>query len=172
VADYDWVRVVGEERCPECGLTASKVAPAELPARFADEARAWAQLLRETDARALRRRPTSDVWSPLEYAAHARDVMAVFTGRIERARHESHPTFGWWDHEAAVIEEDYNGQDPAAVAVGIELNADRIGGALAAVPADGWNRTGERRDGEVFTVAGLGRFALHEVHHHRRDAGG
>ena len=112
------------------------------------------------------------MWSPLEYAAHARDVLEVFTGRIDRVLNESHPTFGWWDHDAAVLEEDYNGQQPTAVAEGIRVNADRMAAALAAVPADGWTRTGQRRDGEVFTVAGLGRFALHEVHHHRLDAGG
>jgi len=172
VADRDWVRVVAVERCPECGLAASEIGTAELASRFADEAGAWGRLLGGTEPGVLRGRPVPEVWSPLEYAAHTRDVLGVFAGRIDRVLNESHPRFGWWDHDAAVLEEDYNGQDPAAVAEAIGVNAARMAAALGAVPADGWNRTGERRDGEVFTVAGLGRFALHEVHHHRHDAGG
>jgi hypothetical protein len=172
VADRDWVRVVAAERCPECGLAASEIGTAELASRFADEAGAWGRLLGGAGPEVLRGRPSTAVWSPLEYAAHVRDVMREFAGRIDRVLHESHPRFGWWDHEAAVLEEDYNGQDPAAVAEGIRANAALMAAALAAAPPDGWSRTGERRDGEVFTAAGLGRFALHEVHHHRRDAGG
>jgi 8-oxo-dGTP pyrophosphatase MutT (NUDIX family) len=49
--------------------------------------------------------------------------------------------------------------------------AARLGEVLDALPEPAWARSGIRRSGERFTVAGLGRFALHESHHHLADAG-
>ena len=38
------------------------------------------------------------------------------------------------------------------------------------VEGDEWDRAGTRGDGARMTVAGIGRFTLHEVVHHRGDA--
>ena len=54
---------------------------------------------------------------------------------------------------------------------GIQREAECTKRVLAAVPDDAWDRTGTRRDGEVFTVLGAGRFALHEGTHHLLDIG-
>ena len=35
----------------------------------------------------------------------------------------------------------------------------------------GWSREGVRRSGELFTILGVGRFVLHEGHHHLLDVG-
>ena len=170
VDDHDWVTVVAGERCGQCGLMASTLGTEELGGLFAGEGKAWARLLTGTDSAVLRRRRTPEVWSALEYGAHARDVLVVFTDRIGLTLSRDEPTFGWWDHEAAVVDERYNEQDPAAVAAAVEAAAVAMGATLAAVEGPAWTRTGTRRDGETFTVAGLARFALHEVHHHRIDA--
>jgi hypothetical protein len=169
VSERDWT-VVQRERCNECGLDASVIPVRQLPDAVRSVARRWRLFLATTRPDALRRRPRADHWSALEYAAHTRDVLSVFTERVELALGADNPHFGWWDHEAAAVDERYNEQDPAAVAAVLESNADLFATVLAAVPDDGWDRAGVRRSGEHFTVAGLARFALHEAHHHLQDA--
>jgi hypothetical protein len=97
-------------------------------------------------------------------------VLAVFTERAGSALIESHPRWGWWDHDASVVDERYNEQDPAVVAVALRTNAHALATLLEPLDDAQRARTGERRDGEVFSVEGLGRFALHEVEHHLGDA--
>jgi hypothetical protein len=169
VTEREWT-AVQRERCDECGLDASVIPVRQLPDAVRSIARRWRLFLAATRVDALRRRPRADHWSALEYAAHTRDVLRVFTERVELALAANDPQFGWWDHEAAAVAERYNEQDPVAVAAVLEANADLFATVLAAVPADGWDRHGVRRPGEDFTVAGLARFALHEAHHHLQDA--
>jgi hypothetical protein len=169
VVEHDWTRVQ-TERCDECGLDASAFAMRHLPDALRSVARRWRLFLLTTPDKALRRRPRSDHWSALEYAAHTRDVLRVFAARVELALHADDPDFGWWDHEAAVLDEAYNEQDVEAVVASLESNADLFATILAAVPHTGWSRTGRRRGDETFTVAGLARLALHEAHHHLQDA--
>src|SRR5581483_7685608 len=133
---------------------------ADLPAAVAGLGRRYqaplTRLLPGEDESILVARPLPGVWSALAYACHVRDVLAVFDGRIGRMLTEDNPDFGWWDHEAAVEADAYEKQAPAG---------------LAAAPDGGWDRTGVRRDGEIFTVLGTGRFVLHEGTHHLLDIG-
>lgn len=163
------------ERCPECAFDPNAFGPAELPGAVAGLARRYqAPLTRflagETEA-ILVTRPAPDVWSALAYACHVRDVLSVFDGRIARMLVEEAPELGWWDHEAAVEADGYEKQPPAEVAAAIAANAAALSATLAAVPDGGWDRTGTRRDGELFTVLGTARFALHEGTHHLLDVG-
>jgi hypothetical protein len=167
--ERDWT-VVQHARCDECGLDAPSVPTRQLPDAIRSVARRWRLFLATTSKDALRRRPRADHWSALEYAAHTRDVLGIFSERVELALGADNPQFGWWDHDAAVVDERYNEQDPAAISAVLESNADLLAAVLAAVPSSGWERTGVRRAGEHFTVAGLARFALHEAHHHLQDA--
>jgi hypothetical protein len=100
-----------------------------------------------------------------------RDVLSVFDARIGRMLTEEAPELGWWDHEGAVEADAYEQQVPAEVAGAIATNASALSSTLAAVPEDGWDRTGTRRDGELFTVVGAARFTLHEGTHHLLDIG-
>ncbi|MGH9005322.1 MAG: DinB family protein, partial [Acidimicrobiia bacterium] len=52
----------------------------------------------------------------------------------------------------------------------LEANAAGLAATLSGVSEKEWQRTG-RRTGDVFTVLGAGRFALHEGHHHLLDMG-
>jgi len=171
VAERDWVKVVAEQVCEQCGYAGSTVAPEALADGLRAEADGWADLLGATPDDQLRVRD-GDTWSALEYAAHTRDTLAVFAGRVGRMLEEDDPQLGWWDHEAAAVDERYNEQDPAAVGLALVANAEALALALEGVDAAAWHRTGMRRAGERFTVEGLGRFALHEARHHRVDAEG
>jgi hypothetical protein len=163
------------ERCPECAFDPNAFGPAELPAAVAGLGRRYqaplTRFLPGEDGSILLTRPSPDVWSALAYACHVRDVLSIFDGRIGRMLVEDAPELGWWDHEAAVEADAYEKQAPAEVAAAIGVNAAALSAALGAVPDDGWDRTGTRRDGELFTVLGAARFALHEGTHHLLDIG-
>ncbi len=168
----DWQR----EICEECQFDPSAFAPADL----ADQIERLGTRYRAPLSRGLpgedlgalvRRRPQPDVWSALECACHVRDVLALFVVRTGQTLAEDNPTYTWWDHDAAVDDDRYNEQGPSAVVDDLAANASAYAAALRSVPDDAWDRTGERRDGVVFTVAGLGRFALHEGSHHLLDIG-
>jgi hypothetical protein len=166
--EQDWTDVV-RTACPDCGLDPAAVPVDELAFELGRVADAWSALLVGTDDDALRTRPAPTVWSPLEYACHVRDVYSLFAQRILTTLREDEPDLGWWDHEAAVVEDAYNEQDVRAVADDLRRNAEVLAAALARVDG-GWERRAVRRGTEVFTVAGLARFALHEGGHHLADA--
>lgn len=169
--ERDWFRVVAEERCDECGMRASDFARAELGPAILGESLQWGDLLaRSGGVEGCRERPSALAWSALEYGAHVRDVLALFGRRVAQAKVEHEPEFGWWDHEAAALDEGYNDQDPATVVLALRTNAEQLVAELAHLDDAGWQRAGTRRRGERFTVEGLARFALHEAHHHRIDA--
>lgn len=163
------------DRCAECAFDPAGVSPTELPEKIAGLGRRYtAPLTRllpgETDA-VLRAHPVPGTWSGLAYACHVRDVLSLFDARIGRMLAEDNPDLGWWDHEGAVERDGYDAQEPSAVAAAVSANAVALAGTLAAVPVEGWERTGVRRAGEVFTVLGAGRFTLHEGSHHLLDIG-
>lgn len=163
------------ERCAECAFDPNDYGPGDLPAAVAALGRRYraplTRLLPGEDADILRAHPIEGTWSALSYTCHVRDALALFDVRIRRMLAEDNPSLGWWDHEAAVEADAYDAQDPAEVAAALDANAAALAATLAEVPAGGWERTGVRHQGEVFTVLGAGRFALHEGHHHLLDMG-
>ncbi|MEJ7583021.1 MAG: DinB family protein [Acidimicrobiales bacterium] len=170
-----WVRVQFET-CEECGFDPAEVGPGDLPGAIRALERRYriplTRFLPGEDADVVvRARPSADTWSALEYACHVRDVLGVFDQRVTLALTEADPVLGWWDHEAAAVEEAYNAQDPVQVVDALARRAEALAVIFEAVPGDGWKRSATRRDGEVFTVAGMGRFALHEGSHHLLDIG-
>jgi hypothetical protein len=174
VEGRDWFAVVAEGGpCPDCGLDALVVARVDLGPSLLAEARSWEDELADlaADDAAVRRRPRPETWSAVEYAAHVGDVLRIFAGRVRRCRFEDRPELGWWDHEAAAVEERYNDRPIADVRSAIADGAVALALALPRLDdPDSWERSGIRRGGERFTVDGLTRFALHESVHHRLDA--
>lgn len=169
-AEQDWVRVVERERCVECELAAATITRAELAPELRRGASAWASLLQAVPAERLRARPARTRWSALEYGGHVRGVLEVFAQRVDRMANEVDPDLGWWDHEGAVADQQYQAAVPAELASGIVDAADGLADRLDRLDAAGWSRHGRRRPDEHFTVEGLARFALHEVVHHLHDA--
>ena len=73
----DWTRSQFEA-CPDCGHDSSAVADAAMPRALTDAAAAFGSFLATAPIADLRRWTRPGVWSPLEYACHTRDVIAVF----------------------------------------------------------------------------------------------
>jgi len=161
----DWTWTSGRE-CPECGFDASAIDRLSVPARVRENATAWAGVLAGTN---LRDRPDAQTWSPLEYAAHVRDVHRIYAERLARFLVEDNPTFVNWDQDEAAIADRYNDQDPAAVAAELTEAAEVAASGFEGVPVDAWNRTAERSDGATFTLDSFARYYLHDVVHHLWD---
>lgn len=163
----DWTWTI-ERACPDCGFAAPEVTDRQVPGLLAAFARPWPGRLAEADART---RPAATTWSPLEYAAHVRDVCRLFDQRTELMLGHDDPGFADWDQGAAAVEGDYLGQDPATVAAEVVTVAAAWASRCAALSPEQWERTGVRGDGVRLSVRTLSRYGLHEMAHHLWDAG-
>ena len=76
----DWTWVL-ERPCAECGFDPAAQGLADLPRLVHDTAMTWSDVLAGSD---VGDRPAPDVWSPLEYGCHVRDVHVLFAQRLRR----------------------------------------------------------------------------------------
>lgn len=162
--DWSWVM---DRPCPECGFAAATLDPLAIGGAVRASLSRWHEVLGRPDAG---RRPEPGTWSPLEYAAHINDVFRLFHHRLALMLDGTDPVFQDWNQDTAAIEGHYAEQDPAALAEAITVAGERIALSFDALTADQLERTGRRSDGVTFTVAGLGKYLLHEVVHHLQDA--
>lgn len=167
--DKDWTWVI-ERRCEQCGFEAATVPQDQLGERYFVAAEEWVQILRENPA--VEVRPEPGVWSPLEYGAHVRDVLALFGQRLELMLTDDDPTFASWDQDETALTQRYAEQDPEQVAEDLEAAAQRLVGLVAEIEPGAWERTGSRSNGSVFTVLTLLQYGLHDVVHHLWDVTG
>ena len=167
--DKDWTWVV-HERCPECGYDAAGITHEQVAPTIRENAAAWQRLLsRGSD---VRRRPTADLWSPLEYACHVRDVFRVYDHRLGLILSVDDPTYPNWDQDETAIEERYDEQDPKVVAGELQEAAEQIASRFDSVRDDQWSRTGNRSDGARFTTDTFARYFVHDIVHHICDVNG
>ncbi|SHH25299.1 DinB superfamily protein [Jatrophihabitans endophyticus] len=163
--DKDWTWTLTRP-CPECGFDARAVERADVPALL----RRYAAVLHDAlDRPGAGERPAPTVWSPLEYAAHVRDVCAIGTRRLTLMLTEDDPVFDDWDQDETALAARYWEQQPAAVAVGLEAAAEVVAAAFGAVRDEQWQRPGRRSNGSVFTVESFARYVLHDLAHHAWD---
>jgi hypothetical protein len=165
--DWTWTLT---RRCDQCGFAAGEVKEEDFAQRAFIAAEEWVQILRSSPAVASRPRP--DVWSPLEYGAHVRDVYLVFDARLVQMLDEEAPTFANWNQDETAIEERYGEQDPEVVADELEAIAQRFVARIQSLTPDQFLRRGIRSDGAEFTVATFIQYCLHDVIHHLWDVTG
>ena len=165
--DWTWTLT---RRCEQCGLEASEIDPAELAERAFVAAEEWVQILRSSPAVAAR--PQPDVWSPLEYGVHVRDVYRLFDGRLVQMLSEDTPTFANWNQDQTAIKERYREQDPEVVADELEAAAQLFVARIQSLTPEQYGRRGIRSDGAEFTVVTFLQYFLHDVIHHLWDVTG
>ncbi len=165
----DWTWTL-QRRCDECGLTAGEIAAETLAERAFIAAEEWVQILRSSPA--VTARPDPDVWSPLEYGAHVRDVFTIFDGRLVRMLAEDDPTFDNWDQDETAVSSRYAEQDPEVVADELEEAAQTFVGRIQELRPEQWSRRGRRSDGAEFSVTTFLQYFLHDVVHHLWDVTG
>jgi hypothetical protein len=163
----DWTWVLARP-CAECGFDAGRVRVEDLADLVHANTCGWYTALDGPDAAV---RPSANVWSPLEYACHVRDVHRVFAERLTLMLERDDPKFANWDQDVTAVESRYAEQDPAVVSVELVEAAADVAAIYARVEGVQWQRPGRRSNGSVFTVETLGRYHLHDAEHHLHDIG-
>jgi len=119
----------------------------------------------------VRSRSHPDVWSPLEYACHLRDVLLVQRERVLAARRMSGVDCASMGREERAEHDGYNEQDPTEVARQLTDAAALFSNVLARLTSDDWDRTviyhyPETRERSLRWVAV---HTAHELQHHLLD---
>lgn len=160
----DW-SFVAEEGCSECGYSPRSGQETGNGLRLTVST--WKEVLSNRKAS---QRPGPQVWSPLEYAAHVRDMCRLACERVELMLTETAPTFSNWDQDEQAEINDYLNSDRFAISADLERHLELAARTFDEVPVSSWDRSGLRGDGKVFTVQSFSSFVLHEVEHHLQDA--
>jgi hypothetical protein len=156
--------------CDECGFVYDLALAPSVSRLSGDHAEEYARLL-STEPSLLRRRPAPDVWSPLEYACHVRDVLLVQRERVLAARRLDSPVVEPMGRDERVEHAGYARESPADVARQLRDAALLFAGALDLLAPGDWERT------LVYPYPGraerslrwLAVHTLHELRHHLLD---
>ena len=159
-----------DDTCPQCGFSYAVGRP-EITPWLRSDAHAFVEKLDRFDDVSVRIRPEPDVWSPLEYACHVRDVLRIQTERILLAQKEVDPVFVPMRRDERVIEDRYNEQDPTQVIGELLSRADALAALLDGLDPAGWERKGVYNYPEpaLRTVEWIAIHTTHELLHHRGD---
>ena len=119
----------------------------------------------------VRSRSRPEVWSPLEYGCHLRDVLLVQRERVLAARRINRADCASMGREERVVHDGYSEQDPAAVARQLADAATLFSNVLARLADADWDRTlvyhyPETNERSLRWVAV---HTAHEAQHHLRD---
>ncbi|MBF5001669.1 DinB family protein [Nocardia sp. BSTN01] len=157
------------DRCAECGY---QYRPDEAP-RAATTILAGVAELAATlnDCPDARRRRLPELWSPLEYGCHVRDVLLVQRERVLLARRTDRPALVTMGRDERADHDGYAEQGPADVAQELLVSARLLANVLDRLDAHDWNRRvlynyPDRVERELRWVAV---HTIHEVRHHLLD---
>ena len=158
------------EHCPQCGFSYA-IERSEIIPWLRSDARAFVERFRALDGEAVRRRPQPEVWSPLEYACHVRDVLMIQRERVLLAQTEIEPKFAPMRRDERVVEQRYNEQDPDQVAGELAAAAESLATTFDGFDDAAWQRTGWYNFPEPMlrSVEWIGVHTVHELLHHRTD---
>ncbi|HEX4015919.1 MAG TPA: DinB family protein [Frankiaceae bacterium] len=153
--------------CAVCLLSYPDIEPADISARQRAVTAEIRELTEEAGGARLTHRPAPDVWSPLEYLCHVRDVYVASTIRLYRARRESSPQIEPLFNDLRVLRFRHNEAQVSGVLH--ELDASLEGFLDEMAHVTDWNRSFSRQPGEERTSRWLARQTLHEAIHHLGD---
>ena len=161
--------------CGGCDFLYDEARFASASASIRDGAGALADGLSSLDTVAAGRRPAPDVWSPVEYGCHLRDVLLVQRERAILALvSDAPPRLPPMSRDERVAIEGYGGSAPAVVARQLRDAAALFTNVLDRLDPEGWSRTlvynypVERER----SLRWLAVHTWHEVHHHLGDVRG
>ncbi|MFP3906004.1 MAG: DinB family protein [Acidimicrobiales bacterium] len=158
------------DRCDQCGFVYRDLPRADIAEALREVAHQYrSRLAGHGDV--LRRRPAPAVWSPLEYAAHVRDVLRVQRERAALALRVREPTVESMRPDERAVEAAYAQLDPGRVVDQIDQAVEALAALFDGLGYDEWDRTAiynwpqpARRD-----LTWIGRHTVHELIHHLFD---
>ncbi|WP_285499728.1 DinB family protein [Actinokineospora sp. NBRC 105648] len=156
------------DKCAECGFAYDPADIPEVGTRIRESATSTAALLTGDD---LHPRRTPEVWSPLEYACHLRDVFLVLRERFLAIRRRDMRDWTPMGRDERVDHDGYADQAPAAVARQLLDAAEMFSNVLARTPSEDlalivrypYPEPTER------TLGWVALHTLHEARHHHLD---
>jgi DinB superfamily len=158
------------KQCEECGFTYDLAQARVVPENMRERVVEVVAILcgRDVDLR-TRRQP--NVWSPLEYGCHLRDMLLVQRERVLAAGRVNRPDCPSMGRHKRVEHDGYAEQEPEDVARQLADAAKLFGNVLARLGAEDWERTvvyhyPETRERSLRWVAV---HTLHEARHHLLD---
>lgn len=159
-------------RCEECGYVYDLSAVSLAGNDIRLDAAKFAELLTTTDRLMLVQRIRPDLWSPLEYACHVRDVLLVQRERVLLARRVPAPEAVSMGRDERVMHDGYAEQNPVEVAAEVTMAARLLANVLGRLDGADWElhlayNWPERCERTLRWVAS---HTLHDVHHHLLDA--
>ena len=158
------------DRCDECGFEYDLDLAAGAGTAIADGAGELAAILTD-DGADLRARRDANIWSPLEYACHVRDVLMVQRERVLAARRMDRPSFDPMGRDERVEHDGYAEQDPLAVARQLTDAAHLFANDLSRLGPTDWERTVMYNYPATFerSLRWVAVHTVHELHHHLLD---
>jgi hypothetical protein len=127
-----WEQALALSPCPGCGFDYEAHTTADALDQIATGSAALCAILGGSalpgaDVLELRRRPSPETWSGLEYCCHVRDVLIAERERAILALLADHPHFTPLYREQRVALAHYNEEPPSALARGLEGAASLLG---------------------------------------------
>jgi hypothetical protein len=171
---WQWTRIQ-RDPCPQCGDHPAAAPATSLAGLVVERADGWREFLLSADDTYLRTNPGPVIFSPIQYAAHVRNMLQISGDRVMLGRDQDSPTVPM--HDPADDEwESYNHVDVEAIAGDLASQARRLAEVLDGLDASAWSRVVINDRGKygvyTFTLAGLACNAVHEEYHHLLDANG
>jgi MOSC domain-containing protein YiiM len=154
------------EVCAECRFDSRDYTVDDAAGTLRSLAPRWRWLAEGVPAATLASRPSAEVWSVTEYAAHSRDVTDLLGLALRHMAGHERPDFG---ADPAVPDPD-TGDGFEAVVDGLAVNADRLQQAAVRYPSSVWERQAVF-GGRTRNAAWVLGHACHDATHHLTDAG-
>jgi len=158
------------KRCEECGFIYDLTQAGRVPEDIREQVAKVVAILRGGDVE-LRTRRQPNVWSPLEYGCHLRDVLLVQRERVLAARRVDRPDCPSMGRNERVEHDGYAQQGPEDVARQLADAAQLFGNVLTRLSADDWDRTVVYHYPETHerSLQWVAVHTLHEARHHLLD---
>jgi hypothetical protein len=156
------------ETCGQCHFDGGGFDDAALLDAIRELGPRWRRLL-QTSGDRLRVRPAPQVWSPIEYAAHTRDITALHVFGVEQALTGTELVLPAVEPGLAdAAAEHYAYEDPEEVAAAITREANHLASTAEVAGFDVWDR-GITLGTDRSDVRQLLEHALHDSVHHLDD---
>ena len=160
--------------CPECGLDYDEISPRDAAGAVRSFPRRYRAMLTRVfepgeDLEAIiRQRPAPEVWSALEYTAHAAQTIDLMAPALRQVANEENPHLFAFDPDEQAEEQDYNDWTLLQAIGEMESACADLFMAIEYTASNDWNRPGTYDHGEREAID-IVRNAVHEGSHHLRD---